>query len=82
MLHTTPRSGLQRDVDYDETMSPIVKLSSFRPSSPRIGPWTVHQLNVKNNFLHDTLTETMYCSQPTSFVDSTRTGMVCKLNNS
>lgn len=28
------------------------------------------------------LTETVYCSQPTGFVDSTRTGLVCKRNRS
>lgn len=42
----------------------------------------IHLLDVKNAFLHVTLTETVYYSQPICFVDSTRPGMVCKLNRS
>jgi hypothetical protein len=34
--------------------------------------WPVHQLDVKNAFLHDALTETVYCCQPAGFVDSSR----------
>jgi len=39
-------------------------------------------LDVKNAFLHDTLTETIYCSQPTGFVDPAQPEMVCRLNKS
>ena len=44
--------------------------------------WPVHQLDVKNVFLHGTLSETVYCSQPAEFVDSSRPDMVCRLNKS
>jgi hypothetical protein len=44
--------------------------------------WPVHQLNVKNAFLHGTLTETIYCSQPIGFVDPTHPQLVCQLNKS
>jgi hypothetical protein len=44
--------------------------------------WPVHQLDVKNAFLHGTLLETVYCSQPAGFVDSRRPDMVCRLNKS
>jgi len=37
---------------------------------------------VKNAFLHGTLTETVYCAQPTGFVDSSRPDYVCFLNKS
>jgi hypothetical protein len=37
---------------------------------------------VKNIFLHDTLTETVYCSQPTSFVDPTHSNPVYLLHKS
>jgi hypothetical protein len=37
---------------------------------------------VKNAFLHGTLTETIYCTQPVGFVDPGHPNMVCKLNKS
>jgi hypothetical protein len=42
--------------------------------------WHVHQLDVKNAFLHGTLTETVYCSQLAGFVDSSHSDLVCRLN--
>src|SRR4029079_4898172 len=35
-----------------------------------------------NAFLHGTLSETVYCSQPAGFVDSSRPDMVCRHNKS
>jgi hypothetical protein len=42
----------------------------------------IHQLDVKNAFFHGTLTETIYCSQPTGFTDVTHPDLVCRLNRS
>ena len=44
--------------------------------------WPIHQLDVKNAFLHGTLTETVYCVQPSGFVDSSRPNFVCRHNKS
>jgi histone deacetylase 1/2 len=44
--------------------------------------WPVHQLDVKNAFLHGTLTETVYYSQPAGFVDFSRQDLVCRVNKS
>jgi hypothetical protein len=37
---------------------------------------------VKNVFLHGTLTKTVYCSQPTGFVDPAHPDLVCRLKKS
>jgi len=71
-------------VDYDETISPVVKPATVRTvlSLALSRSWPVHQLDVKNAFLHGTLSETVYCSQPAGFVDSSRPDIVCRLNKS
>ena len=71
-------------MDYDEIFSPVVKPATVRTvlSFALSRSWPVHQLDVKNAFLHDTLSETVYCSQPAGFVDSSRPDMVCWLNKS
>lgn len=72
------------DIDYDETFSPVVKPATVRVvlSLALSLDWPIHQLDVKNSFLHGTLTETDYCSQPTGFLDSSRLDYVCRLNKS
>jgi hypothetical protein len=59
------------DVDYDETFSPVVKSAMVRTvlSLAVTRSWPVHQLDMKNMFLHGTLSETVYYSQPTGSVD-------------
>jgi hypothetical protein len=37
---------------------------------------------VKNTFLHGTLSETVFCSQPTGFTDPAQPELVCRLNKS
>jgi hypothetical protein len=44
--------------------------------------WLIQQLDVKNVFLHGTLTETVYCCQPTGFTDPAHPNMVCHLRKS
>jgi histone deacetylase 1/2 len=71
-------------VNYDETFSPVVKPVTVRTvlSLALAQSWPVHQLDVKNAFLHGLLTETVYCSQSAGFVGSSRPDMVCRLNRS
>jgi hypothetical protein len=71
-------------IDYDEMFSPVVKPAIVRKvlSLAIARDWPLHQLDVKNVFLHGTLTETVYCSQPTGFFDSSQLELVCRLNKS
>jgi hypothetical protein len=44
--------------------------------------WPIQQLNVKNAFLHDTLSETVFCCRPTGFADPAHPDLVCHLHKS
>jgi hypothetical protein len=69
-------------VDYDETFSPVIKPATvwIMLTLAVSKGWPVHQLDVKNAFLHGTLSETVYCSQPAGFVDTAHPQLVCRLN--
>ncbi|GKD38632.1 cysteine-rich receptor-like protein kinase 8, partial [Tanacetum coccineum] len=65
---------------YSETFSPIAKISSMRLfiSLAVTYDWSLHQLNVKNAFLHGDLQE-VYMEQPPGFVAQGESGRVFKL---
>jgi hypothetical protein len=52
------------DVDYDETFSPVVKSVTVHTvlTLTVSRGWHVHHLDINNTFLHNTLSETFYCS--------------------
>nr|GEZ05663.1 ribonuclease H-like domain-containing protein [Tanacetum cinerariifolium] len=61
----------QQGIDCDETFSPVVKPAIIR-TVLRLAvsrQWPIHQLDVKNAFLHDHLTESVYMHQPPGFTD-------------
>lgn len=58
-------------VDYNEMFSPVVKPATIRTvlEVSLARQWPIHQLDVKNAFLHGDLDETIYMQQPPGFVD-------------
>jgi hypothetical protein len=71
-------------VDYDETFSPVVKLFTVHTVlTTTVSPgWPIWQLDMKNAFLHGTLSETVFCCQPTDFADLAHPDLVCRLRKS
>nr|GEV02752.1 ribonuclease H-like domain-containing protein [Tanacetum cinerariifolium] len=60
-------------VDVDETFSPVVKSGTIGTVLSLVVSrhWPIHQLDVKNAFLHGDLSKTVYMHQPPEFRDST-----------
>ncbi|GJZ61679.1 copia protein [Tanacetum coccineum] len=71
-------------VDCDDTFSLVVKPAIIRTvlSLAVSKSWPIHQLDVKNAFLHGTLNETVYMHKPKGFRDSKHPDYVCLLNKS
>ncbi|KAJ0508396.1 putative RNA-directed DNA polymerase [Helianthus annuus] len=71
-------------VDCDETFSPVVKPATIRTvlSLAVSRAWSIHQLDVKNAFLHGELNETVFMHQPPGFYDKRFPDHVCRLKKS
>lgn len=71
-------------VDYQETFSPVAKLSTVRVllSLAVNLDWPLHQLDVKNAFLHGHLKEEIYMDIPLGYMPNYETKVVCKLQRS
>ncbi len=52
-------------IDYEETYSPIAKMTTVRAIIVMAAPkgWSLHQMDVKNVFLHGDLQEEVYNHQ-------------------
>ncbi|GJV06871.1 ribonuclease H-like domain-containing protein [Tanacetum coccineum] len=77
-------SSQQLGVDFNETFSPVVKPATIHTvlSLAMSRKWPIHQLDVKNVFLNDDLSEIVYMYQPPSFVDARFLIHVCRLQRS
>nr|GEY62947.1 ribonuclease H-like domain-containing protein [Tanacetum cinerariifolium] len=74
----------QQGIDCDETFSLVVKPATIRTvlSLSVSREWPIHQLDVKNTFLHGHLTGTVYMHQPPGFTDLAHSDYVCLLQKS
>ena len=72
------------DVDFSNTCSPVAKMTSVRLfiSLAATYNWDLHQLDIKNVFLHGDLQEEVYMEQPPGFVAQGKIGRVCRLQKS
>jgi hypothetical protein len=64
--------------------SPVVKHTTIQTvlTLALARDWPIHQLDVNNAFLHGTLSEIVYCVQPSGFVDPHFPDHVCRLKKS
>ncbi|MFS7986065.1 putative RNA-directed DNA polymerase [Helianthus anomalus] len=71
-------------IDCEDTFSPVVKPATIRTvlSLAVSKGWPIHQLDVKNAFLHGHLNETVFMHQPPGFIDKRFPGFVCRLKKS
>jgi hypothetical protein len=69
------------NIDYKEIFSPVIKPTTIRiVLSPAVtNGWPLHQLDINNAFLHGTLSEAVFMSQPPGFTDSQFPTHVCQL---
>ena len=72
------------DIDYDETFAHVAKMSTVRTliSLAMNKDWKLHQLDVKNAFLHGELMEEVYMDIPLGFGTIQTVGKVCRLRKS
>jgi Reverse transcriptase (RNA-dependent DNA polymerase) len=72
------------DINYDETFAPVVKMNTVSTliSMAVNGGWKLHQLDVKNAFLHEDLMEEVYMEIPSGFGTTQTVGKVCRLKKS
>jgi hypothetical protein len=70
-------------IDYEETYNLITKMMIIRTIIVMAitKGWSLHQMDVKNVFIHGDLREEMYMEQPPSYVDQTHLNLVCRLRN-
>eukprot|EP00253_Pinus_taeda_P009766 PITA_09766 len=66
------------DIDYDETLSLVAKILTLAIAVAK--GWEVHQMDVKNAFLHGDLSKEIYMEQPHRFIQDS--SLVCRLKKS
>ena len=72
------------EIDYDEIFAPISKMTIVHTliATTSAKGWHLHQMNVKNAFLHGELEEEFYMLQPPGFESHKHPQAVCRLKKS
>ncbi len=67
-------------IDYEKTYNQVAKMTIVRAiiALAAAKRWSLHQMDVKNGFLHGDLQE-VYMEQPPCYVDQTHPNLVCRL---
>ena len=70
--------------DYYDTFSHVAKMAFIRLllSMVAMRSWPLYQLDIKNVFLHDDLTDEVYMEQPPGFVAQEKSSFACRLHRS
>ncbi|MCO5569069.1 hypothetical protein L7F22_022776 [Adiantum nelumboides] len=68
-------------IDYEEMFALVAKMATVRVviAMAATKSWILHQMDVKNAFLHGDLQEEVYIEQPPGFQDKSHLDYVCKL---
>ena len=68
-------------IDYEETFAPVSKMATIHSVIvvATAKSWFLHQMDVKNAFLHGDLIEEVYMDQPPGYEDECHPDHVCKL---
>jgi hypothetical protein len=68
-------------IDYEETFAPVAKMATVRAVIAMAASrgWVLHQMDVKNAFLHGELQKEAYLDQPPGYEDISHLDYVCKL---
>ena len=68
-------------IDYEETFSPVARMATLRAviAMAAAKGWSLHQMDVKNAFLHGDLQEEVYMMQPEGYQDDAQPHFVCRL---
>ena len=69
-------------IDYEETFSPVARMATVRAviAMAAAKGWSLHQMDVKNAFLHGDLQEEVYMMQPKGYQDDAQPHFVCRLH--
>jgi len=81
--HLVAKGFHQRpSIDYTETYSPVIKPQTIKLvlCIALSNGWPLCQMDVNNAFLHGSISEDIYMSQPPDFVNSHFPDYVCKLH--